>query len=234
MLFRSVKDADDLVDELKRRDIPFIVKGLARLFDAVEIQACVGLFRYMLGEITATDLRELWDAAKLIPDVSKWSAAMRALDDGADFTASTRWGVYNIQRLFLRVLEALDLREDTIPGDPRRGELVMYQLGKFSQVISDFETIHFSSSPKSKYEAFAGFLTFQAPGVYEEADDDAGYVAPDAVVISTVHRSKGLQWPAVFVPFLRANRFPIKAPGGTQTIRTSCPRSPCRTAPGTR
>jgi len=218
VLFRSVKDADDLVGELKRRDIPFIIKGLARLFDAIEIQACVGLFRYMLGEITTAELRDLWDAAKLIPDPSKWPAVLHALDDGADFTASTRWGVYNIQRLFLRVLEALDIREDTIAGDKRRGELVMYQLGKFSQVISDFETIHFSSSPKSKYEAFAGFLTFQAPGVYEEADDDAGYVAPDAVVISTVHRSKGLQWPAVFVPFLRANRFPIKAPGGTQTI----------------
>ena len=97
-------------------------------------------------------------------------------------------------------------------------ELVMYQLGKFSQVISDFEAIHFSSSPKSKYEAFVGFLTFQAPSVYEESDEDAGYVAPDAVVISTVHRSKGLQWPAVFVPNMRANRFPMKAQGGTQTI----------------
>jgi DNA helicase-2/ATP-dependent DNA helicase PcrA len=218
VLFRSVKDADDLVDELKRRDIPFIVKGLAHLFDAAEIQACVGLFRYMLGELTSAELRELWDDAKLIPDQLKWTTALHALDEGADFTASSRWGVYNIQRLFLRVLETLDLREDTIPGDKRRCELVMYQLGKFSQVISDFETIHFASSPKAKYEAFVGFLTFQAPGVYEEADDDAGYVAPDAVVISTVHRAKGLQWPAVFVPFLRANRFPIKSPGGTQTI----------------
>ena len=54
--------------------------------------------------------------------------------------------------------------------------------------------------------------------MYEESDEDAGYVAPDAVVISTVHRSKGLQWPAVFIPYMRANRFPMKAPGGTQTI----------------
>lgn len=123
VLFRSVKDADDLVDELRRRDIPFIIKGLARLFDAVEVQACVGLFRYMVREISASELRALWDAAKLIPDPSKWPAAVRSLDAGADFTASTRWGVYNIQRLFLKVLEALDLREDTIPGDARRAEL---------------------------------------------------------------------------------------------------------------
>lgn len=218
VLFRSVKDATKLVDELKRRDIPFIIKGLSRLFDAAEIQACVALFRYMTGEITAQDLRAIWDAARLIPDEAKWAETIRVLDDGADFTASQRWGVYNIQRLFLKVLETLDLHEETIPGDGRRAELVMYALGKFSQVISDFETIHFASSPERKYEAFVGFLTFQAPGVYEEADDDAGYVAPDAVVISTIHRSKGLQWPAVFVPMLRANRFPMKAQGGTQTV----------------
>lgn len=218
VLFRSVKDADALVAELRRRDVPFIVKGLARLFDAVEIQACVGLFQYMMGEIEEHGLHKLWNDARLIPDESLWPQAMSVLDAGADFTASERWGVYNIQRLYLKVLESLDLREDTIPGDARRQELVMYQLGKFSQVISDFEAIHFSSSPENKYRSFVGFLTFHAPGVYEESDDDAGYVSPDAVVLSTVHRAKGLQWPAVFVPFMRANRFPMKAPGGLQTI----------------
>lgn len=218
VLFRSVKDADDLVAALKRREIPFIIKGLARLFDAPEIQACAGLFRHMMGEISTAGLRDLWDGAQLVPDASRWPAAMKVLADGADFEASDRWGVYNIQRLFLKVLEALDLREDTIPGDARRCELVMYQLGKFSQVISDFEAIHFSSKPASKYDAFVKFLTFQAPNVYEESDEDAGYVSPDAVVISTVHRSKGLQWPAVFVPYLRRNRFPMKTQGGLQTI----------------
>ncbi len=219
VLFRSVKDADALVDEFRRLNVPFIIKGLARLFDGVEIQACVGIFRYVLGKIGEPELRDLWDAASLIPGPSLWPGAMKVLDDGADFTRSTAWGAYNIQRLFLKFLEALDLHEGTIaPADSRRAELVMYQLGKFSQVISDFEAIHFSSDPARKYESFEGFLTYQAPNVYEESDEDAGYVAPDAVVISTVHRAKGLQWPAVFVPFLRANRFPMKAPGGTQTI----------------
>lgn len=219
VLFRSVKDADALVDELRRRGVPFIIKGLARLFDSVEIQACAGIFRYVLRKVSEPDLRDLWDRAMLVPDSSRWPDAIKVLDDGADFTRSSAWGVYNIQRLFLRFMEVLDLHEGTIaPTDPRRAELVMYQLGKFSQVISDFEAIHFSSDPESKYKSFDGFLTYHAPSVYEESDEDAGYVAPDAVVISTVHRAKGLQWPAVFVPFLRANRFPIKAPGGTQTI----------------
>lgn len=218
VLYRSVKDADALVDELKRRKIPFLIKGLARLFDAPEIQACVGLFQYMMKEVTASDLRAMWDVADLLPDPSRWADLLKVLDDGSDFEASDRWGTYNIQRLYLRALEALDLREDTVPGDERRRELVMYQLGKFSQVISDFEAIHFSSAPDRKYEGFVAFLRFQAPGVYEESDEDAGYVRPDAVMISTVHRAKGLQWPAVFVPYLRQGRFPMRGVGGTQVI----------------
>lgn len=218
VLYRSVKDADALVDEFKRRNIPFLIKGLARLFDAVEIQACVGLFHYMMGEITASDLRVLWEAADLIPDPARWSGLITVLDEGADFGKSDRWGTYNIQRLYLRALEALSVREDTVPGDARHKELVMYQLGKFSQVISDFEAIHFSSSPERKYGSFVDFLRFQAPSVYEESDEDAGYVRPDAVVISTVHRAKGLQWPAVFLPFLRQGRFPMRGVGGLQVI----------------
>jgi DNA helicase-2/ATP-dependent DNA helicase PcrA len=218
VLYRSVKDADSLVDELKRRGIPFIVKGLARLFDADEIRACVGLIEYVVGNIDEVELHALWENADLIPLPDKFDAAVAVLREAQDFEGGRRHGFYNIQRLYLKVLEQLDLREDTVPGVGGRGELVMYQLGKFSQVISDFEEIHFSSKPQSKYESFLGFLVNRAPDVYEDADSDSGYATPNAVTITTVHRSKGLQWPAVFIPFMRRNRFPMKAPGGTQTI----------------
>ena len=34
------------------------------------------------------------------------------------------------------------------------------------------------------------------------------------MTIATVHQAKGMQWPAVFLPCLRANRFPSKRQGG--------------------
>ena len=120
---------------------------------------------------------------------------MRVLDEGRDFDRGERWGVYNIQRLYLEFLEALKLREDTVPGDPARAELVFYQLGKFSQAISDFEAIYFNTDPAQKYKSFADWLEHQAPDYYADADADVGYAAPDAVVISTVHQAKGMQWP---------------------------------------
>jgi len=215
VLYRSVaRDADPLVDELRRRGIPYVVKGLNRLFDAPEIAAVVGLFRYMIAELDSNELHALWEAADLLPEPERWPFAVRVLDEGRQLDRGARWGVYNIQRLYLDVLEALHLREETLPGDPARAELVFYSLGKFSQVISDFEEIYFSTSPYEKYTTFAKWLTHQAPDYYAESDADVGYATPDAVVLSTVHQAKGMQWPAVFVPCLRRNRFPSQRWGG--------------------
>lgn len=215
VLFRSVaRDAGPLVDEMRRRDIPHVIKGLNRLFDSPEIQAIVGVFRYIVSEIDEGSLRALFDDASLLPAGGDWAAAMRVLDEGRDFDRGERWGVYNIQRLYLEFLEALRLREDTVPGDSARAELVFYQLGKFSQAISDFEAIYFNTDPAQKYRSFADWLEYQAPDYYADADADVGYAAPDAVVISTVHQAKGMQWPVVFVPCLRNNRFPAKRQGG--------------------
>ena len=226
VLFRSVaKDAGPLVEEMRRREIPYIVKGLNRLFDSPEIAAVVGVFRYMVAEITEEDLRELWDTADLLPEGASWPVAMQVLDEGRDFHRGARWGVYNIQRLYLQFLDALDIREDTVPGGPGRAELVFYQLGKFSQVISDFEEIYFSTAPYEKYTSFAKWLRHQAPNYYAESDADVGYATPGAVTLSTVHQAKGMQWPAVFLPCLRKNRFPSRRWGGLNLLHVIPPEA---------
>ncbi|HEX8159888.1 MAG TPA: 3'-5' exonuclease, partial [Solirubrobacteraceae bacterium] len=215
VLFRSVaKDSGPVVDELRRRGIPYIVKGLNKLFDSAEIQAVVGVFRFVVRDIDGKVLRALWDDAHLIPACADWDKAIDVLEDGRNFDAGKPHAVYNVQRLYLNFLEALKVREDTLPGDPTRCELVLYQLGKFSQAISDFEQIYFTTKPSEKYKAFADWLHYQAPDYYAEADADVGYAAPDAVAIATVHQAKGLQWPTVFLPAMRRNRFPSRVMGG--------------------
>jgi DNA helicase-2/ATP-dependent DNA helicase PcrA len=95
-----------------------------------------------------------------------------------------------------------------------RGDVVFYNLGKFSQVISDFEAINFHSKPVDKYATFASFLEFHAEDAYPEGWQDNQYANPDAIRIMTVHQAKGMQWPVVFLPALLRNRFPAAAMGG--------------------
>ncbi len=218
VLFRSVKsDADELVAEMRWRDIPYVIKGLTRLFDAPEIQACVACFQYMLGEVDADGLLDLWADAGVGASDDDLARGIAVLDEGRNFGQGARWGTYNIQRVFLD-FQAIGLREERVPGDATRGELVFYNLGKFSQVISDFEDINFKSEPQRKYDNFVKWLVHQAPEYYAESDADVGYATPDAVTIATVHQAKGMQWPYVFVPAMRRNRFPAARIGGLNTF----------------
>lgn len=99
-----------------------------------------------------------------------------------------RFGLYNLQRLFLDFLEKIGFSEDRVPDG--RGEVAYYNLGKFSQVISDFEQINFHSDPQRKYETFAGFLINQAPDYYPEGWEDVAHSIPDTVQVMTVHQAK--------------------------------------------
>ncbi len=218
VLYRSVaNDAGPLVEELKRRDIAYVIKGLTRLFDTPEVIACVTSFQYVNSEATADDVRQAWLDADLGIEPAALDHGLRVLDGARDWRPGERWGSYNIQRTYLDFIEAVGLREDRVPDrhcDGARGELAFHNLGKFSQAISDFEQVYFQSDPQEKYRSFTGWLRYQAPMYYAESDDDVGYARPNAVTIATVHQAKGMQWPAVFVPRLARNRFPGKRQGG--------------------
>lgn len=221
VLFRSVsKDAGPLVEEMKRREIPYVIKGLTRLFDAPEVQACVKCFQFIMHQVTEPQLTDAWQAANLGLTPEALTNGMAVLREARVWKPGERWGTYNIQRTYLRFLEALKIREEKVPSadGTTRGELVFYNLGKFSQAISDFEQIYFQSEPQRKYEGFVNWLTYQAPDYYAESDADVGYATPDAVTIATVHQAKGMQWPAVFIPAMRKNRFPSKRQGGLNVL----------------
>jgi DNA helicase-2/ATP-dependent DNA helicase PcrA len=218
ILLRSVKaNAAPITAALHAAGIPFVVTGMTNLFATREAEAARQLF-YFIGDHPRVDeaaVEHAWNTAHLGLDSDALHAAIEAA--AAARTALTdpdqkRWGQYSIQRVFLNFLEQAGVREERVPDG--RGEVVFYNLGKFSQLISDFETIHYHSEPAAKYAAFADFLQHRAQDAYPEGWQDNQYANPDAVRIMTVHQAKGMQWPVVFVPALLKNRFPAKKPGG--------------------
>lgn len=213
ILLRSVKNTGDpIVAALRKEGLPVIVVGMTGLFDTPEAMAAVALFEFMVKRIEKEELRRAWLGADLGIDIKRLNAAIASLEQEREWDPNERFATYNLQRTFLRFLENLNMREEEVPGG--RGELIFYNLGKFSQVISDFEQIHFQSDPQRKYESFANFLHYQAPGYYPEGWQEANYVRPDAVQVMTVHQAKGMEWPIVFIPALQRNRFPSKKQGG--------------------
>ena len=176
VLLRSVRRTGDAITAaFKAAGIPYVIGGLSNLFDAPEVQAAAALFSYMLGGITKAGLKAAWRSANLGLTDPNLIAGVAVLDQAKSWKSGQRWGAYNIQRAYLDFLEATGLREDRIPPTSTgaaRGEIVYSNLGKFSQVISDFEQIYFQSDPQEKYTTFVWWLTNQAPDIYEEGGED--------------------------------------------------------------
>jgi DNA helicase-2/ATP-dependent DNA helicase PcrA len=223
VLVRVKRLIPPIVAAFERHEIPYVVGGVSSLFDTDEAAAARALFYFLASaeDCSEAELRVAWDQADLGLTKSDLDRGMTvATSDRAAIADGTeRFGIYNLQRSYLAFLTEIELREHKIAGASAshahsRSEVVFYNLGKFSEVISDFEQINFQSGPQQKYEAFAGFLRYQAADVYPEGWLEARYVTPDAVQILTIHQAKGLQWPAVFVPGLTKGRFPPRAGGG--------------------
>ena len=65
------------------------------------------------------------------------------------------------------------------------------------------------------YRNLANFILNYANGEFDGFDGEEDLLI-DAVDLTTVHSSKGLEWPAVFIPSLTANRFPSMFSGRAQ------------------
>lgn len=225
ILLRSVRnDAGPILEALEVAHIPYIVSGVNGLFDTDEIRAMSAVYFYLADFTPPTEpamteerLQETIRAANLGLSPQRLAAGISFLKQRKAQLGNVLDAELYLQRVYLDFLERVELREediDRVATGSRTGEIVFYNLGKFSQVISDFEVINFTRSPVDLYPSFAQFLYYQAPDYYPEGWEDAGYAKPDAVQVMTVHQAKGMQWPAVFVPCLRNNRFPSGRHGG--------------------
>jgi DNA helicase-2/ATP-dependent DNA helicase PcrA len=223
VLLRSVRrDGEPIINALKAAEIPYLVGGMTGLFDTPEIKSMRQVF-YFLADYTPRGeplptlaaLQHSFGAVWWGISSKGLSAGLNLLRERKRMIGSVMNADLYLQKLYLDFLDWLGLREENIRAESgRTGGIVFYNLGKFSQVISDFETINFHTTPARMYETFAGFLEFQASDYYPEGWEESGHTKPDAVQVMTVHQAKGMQWPAVFVPCLRRNRFPSRRQGG--------------------
>ena len=129
---------------------------------------------------------------------------------------------------FYELLEVLEVRDWDF-DDPIRLNVVG-TLARFTSLLADYESVRRRARPdvdvhgeqvggewggKWYYKNLAIHIVNYAQGAYEGFDGEPDLTI-DAVDITTVHRAKGLEWPAVFIPSLTSNRFPSSRTGQQQ------------------
>ncbi len=113
---------------------------------------------------------------------------------------STRIRLYP-QQLVYDLLEAFNIARTDFASD------VMRDIGLFSRMILDTETVYMSVDSRSRFSELLNFLSNAAETGYDVSTDDL-IQRPDAVAVATVHKTKGLEFPCVFVVDVESHRFP--------------------------
>jgi len=224
-LFRSVKSdrAVRLSRFLERNGIPVYSPRSNQFFDRLEIRLMIGALIFLFPQFP--DARKwrkdahlnIWDyydnqcfkafASELRKpehsDLKDWAVPLalehRALTSNTDYAFT---GLFYRLLQFPLFSQYLDEQRLTSPFRDRRP---MYNLALFSQLLNKFEYLHnlILFTPDNVDEQlqnlFNRFFRYLKQGGIDEYEDETEYAPSGCVSFFTIHQSKGLEFPVVFV-----------------------------------
>jgi len=227
-----------LLEQFATFGIPVQPGGQSGLFDQPEALT----LGHTITWLTDTEWRDRYGPGRLINDgvlLDEYQRVFELSDAGRNHLARflRQWKAAvprndrtaNLVGELYELLSELDARSWDLT-DP----MAVNRLGtlaRFSALMVDYESVRRRARPDPEtpgeqvggqdrgtwyYRNLATHIINYAQGAYEgfEGEEDFGL---DAVDLTTVHRAKGLEWPAVFVPSVTGNRFPSSKAGQIQT-----------------
>ncbi len=206
LFFRSVRyEARPYLDALDNANIPYAVSGIGGLFESPEVDIIFDISSY-LG-----DFEKIWDTYSrtgTIPDENSIyyeSNRLFLLPNKKKFVKLLNELKINIQKrnrisiqgLYGDILALLGLIKERLHGDDY--EIRMYNLGRLSQAISDYEGTRTYCTYKD-IKRFCWFIKHYAESSYDAGAGEDPTRVINAVQVITLHATKGLGFPVVFMP----------------------------------
>lgn len=198
--FRSIaNEAQPYIDALNALNIPMVYSGVGGLFETTEVSSVIKILEFISKidkSVTYDDtfLKELHNdlssvfkinITKLtngITEIEKWAKGQRRL---------------SLQKLYGLILELLGLNNKIY--HETEDEVLLYNLGRLSQAITKYEESWEYLTFKN-IKDFIWFTRLHAQQSYDAGPTDSTANLIDAVQILTMHGTKGLGFPIVFLP----------------------------------
>jgi DNA helicase-2/ATP-dependent DNA helicase PcrA len=239
VLYRSVRSGSPpLTEELKARGIPFRCAGRTGLFLQPEARVLGMLYAWLSNNdwkserygksqpVTLDDLDH--EFAECFNDGKPVAQLRGYLTDWRSLAGDTSAPI-NLVRDYYRLLNLLGVR--SLDLDDPATSVQLGTLARFSMILADFEhvtrrgrfvdeqghSVYRGGTDRGSYfyQRLFNYLQFYALDAYEDFEGEDSFDL-DCVDILTIHQSKGLEWPVVFLPGLVNGRFPSKFAGQAQ------------------
>src|SRR3989338_5433206 len=213
IIVRTRKSAQRFIELFRQASIPFTLKGTGGLFQRLEIEFVRYIFCYLADRaaewsqphVSLADIEKLFNG--LGWSHIDWVVLEQEIDDlkreilsiGSQNPDPGKRRIF-LQDYFYKLAEMLGLEGTNFPNE------VMYDFGRLSTLVSEFETIH-GWINHYYFQRFVDFMN----GYAQDRTDEGGLEDPthqNSINILTVHQAKGLEFPVVFIPDLSKRRFP--------------------------
>ena len=238
LLFRSVRyHANKIIAELKKNDIPYTVNGHGSFLDREEIRTMLYMLSYVdppSYDDKFKSWNSWWNISMFETDFlnlnEKTIQTLYKLDKGFDLSSLLEVKDFinigiedendinklkglnelkvelsnkskNILDIFYDILEISGYLKWLIEDESPKNQEKIFNLAQLTSILNKYEYMN----RKPKIKDFMWYLYLLPKGMqYDEHVVDN----PFSVKISTVHQSKGLEFPVVFVCSVIKNRFP--------------------------
>lgn len=220
ILVSSVKKVPELIEALERNNIDFIVEGTKNLFSSDEISVLFDTFSVLFDCIV------VGNSSYTISNIKSKPIPFELISRWRKYSPLSNDEIAKGIKDFLMDPFEIDEYEFTIQGSIKKlfrelrlftveDEKILYNWGKFTEMVNDFEKINLKMPTIYRLMAFKSFMAYDAPNLYPEGWLSPNFKAIKCLRIMTYHQSKGLEYPVVFMPFLtKYSIFPQRNPGG--------------------
>lgn len=214
VFFRSVKfDAAPYLNALRESGIPVAVSGIGGLFESEEADIIFEILSYLgdFGKIwnretregSVPDLESIYERAKELFITPPKNHFINTFEELKEKIKSKHR--LSLQGLYGELLSELGLQDESLHDN--RSEIMLYNLGRISQALTDYEATRTYCTYKD-IERFCWFVKHYAEGAYDAGAGDDPTLALNAVQVMTLHQTKGLGFPVVFMPYCIAPKKP--------------------------
>ncbi|MBI3098063.1 MAG: ATP-dependent helicase [Planctomycetes bacterium] len=223
VLYRAHYNSMELQMELTRHGIPFVVRSGIRFFEQAHIKDALSYLRIVhnprdelswkrvvrlypkVGDVTA---QKIWGLVGRSDDPLA-AARSEAAGKAVPKAAQAGW------KRFTALLDSLRRPEtQNHPGEQirlvLRGGYQDYLGERYTNAetrTEDLEQLARFAEPYEKTADFLSEVTLQSTAAGESTTIE-GDVGQDAIVLSTIHQAKGLEWKVVFIIGLVDGKFP--------------------------
>ena len=195
-------------EALSAHGIPFSLEAGGGPFDRAQVAVLRSTFELLRNSSPDRNTVQRHFNSEVIPAYpnADFNALVRVMTEWGRSVhrpqGATRIRLYP-QQLVYDLMEAFGVAATNFSDD------VMRDIGLFSRMILDVETVYLSVDSRNRFSELLNFLSNAAETGYDVSTDDL-VQRPDAVTVATVHKMKGLEFPCVFVVDAEAQRFPKK------------------------